>query len=930
MEKLNKYKSVAVLAIFFVAVALTFLFGTTRTTYTMPNLEKQETEPLVAPDGYTASFSAYHSKLRSISIEPNELYYNEGSLTLILSTEFGEEIARDTIECQDLKYGYMNEFMLNARLNAGDTYNITVIPNDCDGAVSLSVMDHVLLLTENTYYAPISKRGMMPYIMGYALLAMLIIGALEDRKAYSRIAVICTYALFLISAIALFMMNDEGYRELAYQGVELNHTDGYEDYRGYLTASVDTNKEGVMCHTDAYMLHAGEYTVNLSYLTGNEGNTLEIVDDELGVYTFELNPASTYGEYTFRFDKDTQNTVINIYYSGAGILKINELKLKPAVGKSFYSDNMFFMAVFMILNAVGLYLYCRNKKKPISTEAIVDAVILVAIALFGLYPFMTSNMGTGDDLSYHLMRIEGLKDAIVDGQFPAVVMPNALSGNGYLNSMYPYLFLYIPALLRVFNVSLILSYKVLIFLANLVTAYLTYIGVKSVCNRRYGALLAAMVYVCLPYRFNNIYARGALGEILAMTFLPFMFAAIYHMLLGDRKKWYWIIIALSGLLQSHIISFVIGCMMTAIACILFLKELLSEKRWLDLIKAAVLSGLLNLWFLVPFVWFYLKGELGKAVLDWAGFAEYTCDPAYFLNMIGQNNYRYLSFGIPVAALIIFGFFHIIIESKNEEGAREIYFKLLYIMGALLTLLITAYGASYNWKNIYVIDKLMTTIQFPWRLFAQASALFIFVGAIWMSESEILNKANLKKGLFIAITFTCAFVGMKGLGKFENYSTAVYTDKYTAGHETKVRGIAADNSLEIYPYEYRINGVDDTEMLIYYFVDKPETTNIIEYSKKGTSVDVVYTATDADTTITLPVMYYYGYGAQDENGNPVEITMVRKHAMLCSLVGDGQQHTLSIRYREPMLFVLAMWISVISFIGVLVAPTVKARLGKDKQ
>lgn len=925
MQKLSKFKSLVVVAIFFVACGLTFLFGTTRTTYTMPNLEKQQTDALMAPEGYTASFSAYHSRLRSISIEPNQVAYNEGSLMLILSNEFGEEIARDTIECSELKYGYMNEFMLNAKLVQGDTYNITVIPENCDGAIALSIMDHSLLLTENTYYAPITKRGMMPYVLGYALFAMLIIAAMEDRKAYSKIAAVSTYGLFLIAAVALFMMNDEGYRELRYQGVELNHASGYEDYRGYLTASPDTSKEGVMCYSDSYMLHAGEYTINLSYLTGDEGNTIEVIDDELGVYSFDINPTGTYGEYTFSFDKDTQNTVINVYYCGTGVLKINELKLKPAVGKSFYSDNMFMLVVFLILNAAGIYLFHRNKKKPISKETLADAVVIIAIASFGLYPFITSNMGTGDDLSYHLMRIEGLKDAILDGQFPAVVMPNALSGNGYLNSMYPYLFLYIPAVLRVFNVSLILSYKVLIFLANLATAALTYIGVKSVCNSRYGALLSAMVYVCLPYRFNNIYARGALGEILAMTFLPFLFAAVYHLLLGDRKKWYWIIIALSGLLQSHIISFVIGCMMTAVACILFLRELLSEKRWLDLIKAAAISALVNIWFLVPFVWFYFNGQLGKAVLDWAGFAEYTCDPAYFLNMIGQDHYRYLSFGVPVAALIIFGIYHVTFEAKNHDGARERYFRLLYVMAALLTLLITAYGASYNWKNIYIIDRLMTTIQFPWRLFAQASALFIFTGAVWMAESEALNRANMKRGLFIAIAFTCSFVGMRGLGKFENYSTEVYTDQYTAGHETKVRGIAADNSLEIYPYEYRMNGVDDENLLIYYFIDKPETTDIIEYSKNGTSVDVVYKATEADTTITIPVMNYYGYCAMDESGNPVEITQVRDYAMLCSLIDDGQQHTLSIRYKEPGLFVISMWISIISFVSVLVIPQLKRKV-----
>ena len=43
--------------------------------------------------------------------------------------------------------------------------------------------------------------------------------------------------------------------------------------------------------------------------------------------------------------------------------------------------------------------------------------------------------------------MEGLKDGILDGQIPVIIMPDGLKGNGYLNAMYPYLFLYIGAFL---------------------------------------------------------------------------------------------------------------------------------------------------------------------------------------------------------------------------------------------------------------------------------------------------------------------------------------------------------------------------------------------------------------------------------------------------------------------------------------------------
>ena len=101
----------------------------------------------------------------------------------------------------------------------------------------------------------------------------------------------------------------------------------------------------------------------------------------------------------------------------------------------------------------------RNIKKPFEKEKLVDACVMILLAIFVTAPFYASSMAGADDQCYHLLRIEGLKDAILDGQMPAIILPNAMSGNGYLNSMYPYLFLYLPALLRICGVSLILSYK---------------------------------------------------------------------------------------------------------------------------------------------------------------------------------------------------------------------------------------------------------------------------------------------------------------------------------------------------------------------------------------------------------------------------------------------------------------------------------------
>lgn len=915
-DLIKRYKSILVAAVFVIACGITFLFGTPRTTYTMPGLEKTFSEDVNESAPFISDFTAYHKKLKSVSIEPNtRRESNDGTLEVSLCNEFGEVLATDSKEFRELEYGYMNEFTFDATLTPGAAYKLMVTAKDCpDDAICLSVIDNTVLLTEMTYKAPMTKKGMLPYVLGYALAGVLLIAAIEDRKNYSRLSKICTYGFVFVASVALILMNDEGSRPIVYSGVELNHDGGYEDYRDFLSMTEENGKEGNMCNTDEYMLNKGEYTVKLSYMTGNEGNKVEVYDDGIMTDSFDINPATTHDEYTFRTDKDTQNTMIKIYYCGQGVLKVNELSLSPAVGKSFYSDNMFFLFVFVLLNVIGLLMYHRNMKKPLDKKMVFDMAAIVCIAICGLYPFLTSNLWAGDDLSYHLLRIEGLKDAMLDGQAPAVVMPNALSGNGYLNSMYPYLFLYIPAILRICRVSLILSYKVLIFLANLATAYMTYVAIKSVCNRRYASLLGALLYVMLPYRFTNIYARAALGEILAMTFLPFLFAAVYHLLLGDKKKWYWIIIALTGLLQSHIISFVWGCILTAIPCVLFAREFFKEKRWLKLIEAAFISVLVNLWFVIPFVKFYMSGELGSGVLEWAGFSEYTCDPKYFLTMMGSQGFRYLSFGVPVVFLAVFGAIYMVFE-KREKCVKENYLSLLYIGAVLITILIMPYGASENLKSVMLIDKFFTTMQFPWRLFAQASALFIFVGVIWLSECKALEQYNLKTIILVVLVAVSMFVGMRGLDKQEEYSCENYSDEYTAGHETKVKGIISEENIVRYPYEWRINGVDETQLMSSYFVSSYDTTEVVSYNKKGTSADLVYKATEPGSIVVFPIMNYYGYEAFDENDDEIEIVQTCDYAIQCDMNTDGNEHTIRIRYVEPTAFVLGFWVSLLSVIGI---------------
>lgn len=571
------------------------------------------------------------------------------------------------------------------------------------------------------------------------------------------------------------------------------------------------------------------------------------------------------------------------------------------------------------MNAACLLLYLRNRKKPFEKDKLTDVCIMLLLAVFATSPFYASSITNADDLCYHLLRIEGLKDAILDGQMPAVIMPNAMSGNGYLNSTYPYLFLYLPAFLRICGVSLTLSYKFLVFVMNVATVVTAYYSIRCVAKSRYAAVLGSALYILLPYRYTNIYARGALGEMLAMTFIPLLLAGFYHLLFGDKNKWMLLVLGFSGVLESHVLSFVIMCIFAILCCIIFIRNLFHERRIFSLIKAAIWTVAINLWFVVPFVWFYLKGNLGVKALGWSNYIEYAINPSFFSNTISMDSYRYLSFGIPVLLCFAFCILHLICERKssNENENREHYFRFIFALSCVMTIMITGYCAAPRLMEITILEKFFKLIQFPWRLFAPVSAMIIFIAVIWMADSELLNGKHFKMSVFMVMIGLNLLTGLTSPKDDNNFAYQSETDNYSIGHELKLRGIQPTDGTICYPFEWRLNCIEDANILSVICPTDYDNTKIISYKKEGTDALLSYVAKKSDSSVTFPIMNYYGYHAYDENNNELPITLESRYAIGVSLNTDSREHLIRIAYKMPVLFMVSVWISILAAVLLLI-------------
>lgn len=705
----------------------------------------------------------------------------------------------------------------------------------------------------------------------------------------------------------LLWLNNEGGKPLVYTGAGLQHTVGVIDSEDSLVVREAVAMNGIVSSTPRYVMNKGSYSVQLDYMAEEEDSVLELWEQGRKIAAWPIEPAKPKLTAEFTLSKDAKQLQLQVNYSGKGGLTVKKLTLTPHT--MFYSDTYFFIVLFL---AGSLFVWLCFVKGWIrlTQDQLVDYGVILGVALLAMTPMMQTYLYNGDDLCYHLARLEGLKDGILDGQIPVNIQPEGLQGNGYLNAMYPYLFLYIGAFLRICRVSIGLSYKVLIFLANLGSAVCAYTAMKSMCKSRRSILLAVVLYTLMPYRFTNIFSRGDLGETLALIFWPLLIAGLYHVTMGERSKWFYLVVGFGGILQSHILSAAFAAVFCVITALVYCLRIFREKRYLEIGKAVGMTFLLNLWYLTPFVTYYYKGNLSTEVLRWSGYFEQSINLSNFTQSISLYNKQYFSLGLALLGCVGIGVVWLLCEKKDEREAVDGYLVYLLVMGCMLSYMTTGYFPNRTLLENDFFRNIATMIQFPWRFLGPASACFLFVGAVGLSRSNILKPYRNHIFTMLVGLNLLVILSVPADNSHMPYTNAQAV--VSKGHESK---LAANIGL-FYPHEWRMEGAGDEKLLSSAVTSDISHVSIQEYQKKGTKAVAVYTATADGGYIELPIQGYLGYRAYDENGNRLEIEQGLGARMRFAVKGDGVQHTIRVRYGPNPAFIVANIVSASTIAGMI--------------
>lgn len=535
---------------------------------------------------------------------------------------------------------------------------------------------------------------------------------------------------------------------------------------------------------------------------------------------------------------------------------------------------------------------------------------------FACLPLFTDKLFDAHDISYHLNRIEGIAAALRGGQFPVRIHPNILNDYGYANSIfYPELFLYLPGALRALGVNLNICYKILIAALNAGTVGIAYYSFRRLFKSQYAAYLGTVLYGLSLYRLLCIYVRGAIGEVLAMMFLPLAALGLYEIFFGNPHKWYYLAIAFIGILQSHIITAQLTLYVCLFAALIAFSKLIEHKcrRLLAAVKAAVLTILVNLWFLVPFFDFVRMGVkiTSTDFVYWGNTINPPSEIFAFLYPVtkGMTTREDMPHSIGINLFFLLMIFIAFCIKKRKQTLpgyeRRLYFlgRIGLLFGGIALYMSTCLFPWILFKYVPLLNRIASSMQFPWRLLSVGSAAVcitaVAVCLILRRDSKIPAKI-----LFIVVT---AFTVLTASVLIDNhiYNAAVFGDLSLKA--------PLDDPNWVYDGQYSLKGTDIDRLAERgeIAVSANETIRFSEITRSGGTLTLSFTAGSpaSGDYVELPISWYPHYettiDGQTAENEPGDNNVIRVYT-------EGRSAgTIRVKWKAPVLYRVMECISVLA-------------------
>lgn len=695
----------------------------------------------------------------------------------------------------------------------------------------------------------------------------------------------------------------------------------------YITGREDAEPYGRWIAGSApFDLKAGMYGVEIHYrslLYDNEdgGNcedrtgTLQIIrpkltEDEFCYYDLDFRDGWTHQDTRMwiRNINGEQDLQVKVNFSGLGELRVDRIVIRELRMWRFMKF-MAWLLSFLLTDALYYYFYLSKSAK----DKYVAAAILLTI-FFSSLPLLTDSLFWGHDLDFHLNRIAALADGLRAGHIFVPIQTEVLNGYGYATPLfYSQLFLYIPAVLYNLAVPMQVCYQIYAILINIATCLIAYSCFQGIVRNKPAAVAGMVLYMLSAYRLTNLYIRAAVGEYTAMAFFPLVIYGFYRVFTEEegklgRKDYMPVVLGLSGLIESHVISCELSALFIVVLCIIQFKKTFQPRRFLTLVKAAGLTLLVNMAFLVPF----LDSMRMDVRVNSESVNQIQVHGAYLMQVlgvfqvsysdsrIGMNNEMPLALGF---ALVLGMLLFLVCCSKKDDWniERNSIFSTGLICSAYTIVCVILSTRFFPWDGLEGISRLLAKVlcivQFPWRYLSVAT---VFAVIATMVGLDMLAGAKGSKAALTCCGVLC-FVSVLTSGML----FAVYTDGIRI---EKVYG-DADVEQAVSSGEYILNGTVEGNLRWRKVNADADYVTVGDYTYQGgiTTFDCVNTA-DNEMAVEIPLMNYDNYHAYD-TGTGAELGIMNGSDNRVSIaVPPHFEGSIRVVYAFPLMWKLSYAVS----------------------
>ena len=374
--------------------------------------------------------------------------------------------------------------------------------------------------------------------------------------------------------------------------------------------------------------------------------------------------------------------------------------------------------------------------------------LLLGTAIAGT-PLYAEGWFLSHDIAPHLQRIFAVSHEMRLGDYYPRWLSLALYGKGLpdLNFYSPAYYLLV-SWLHVAGIPLALVLKTVCFVLSLVGAWGVYLWMRRYsCTS--GALLSATLFLFLPYRFLDIYVRGAVPEFAALSLLPWLFYALDLSFSQEGRRHGIGLTALisAALVLTHHLSALMIMPFAAIYFVWHSYACRKEPRailWSALGPAAGAGLSAFYWLPVVFEMKYLS-YFENPVNVWDHFVSpfqwFISTWGFGLSVPGPDDGMSFQIGPALLGVVAAGGCTItwLPPQLRRSGL------LLLILGTFGLFMTTEY-ASVLYEVVYPLRL----IQFPWRFLGPATLFLVAFAGFLSANSLFLRRSWARWGLFALI------------------------------------------------------------------------------------------------------------------------------------------------------------------------------------